>query len=146
MRKSMLGMLDGTDDSIGPKLLKDIQDIFVSHRGERIFFDDLVEALTDKKESPWCDWNRGKGLTQNGLARLLKSFSVKSKTIRIGEDIRKGYELNSFEDAFKRYILITLPVSNVTPLQTNNINELDENQNFTDINKVTDEKSITNWN
>jgi hypothetical protein len=44
MRKSMLGMFDGTDDSIGPKLLKDIQDIFESQLAERIFSDDLVEV------------------------------------------------------------------------------------------------------
>lgn len=140
MRKSMLGMLDGTDDSIGPKLLYDIQDIFEFHPEERIFSDDLVEALTDKKESPWCDWNRGKGLTQNGLARLLKPFSVRSKTMRIGENLKKGYELSSFNDAFKRYIPLILPVSSVTPLQDNNINELSQKQNVTDKNDVTDEK------
>ncbi len=109
MRKSMLGMFVGTDDSIGPKLLKDIQDIFKSQSIERIFSDALVEALTDKKESPWCDWNRGKGLTQNGLARLLKPFDVRSKTMRIDEDRRKGYELSSFNDAFKRYIPLPPP-------------------------------------
>lgn len=139
IRKSMLGMHDGTDDSIGPKLLYDIQDIFKSHE-ERIFSDDLVEALTDRKESPWCDWSRGKGLTQNGLARLLKPFGVKSKTMRIGENLRKGYELEGFGDAFKRYIPLISPISSVTPLQGNNINELDAKQSVTDNNSVTDEK------
>jgi hypothetical protein len=98
------------------------------------------EVLTDKKESPWCDWNRGKGLTQNGLARLLKPFPIKSKTIRIGEDIRKGYELSSFEDAFKRYIPLNPPESNVTALQANYINGLDKKQNVTNNDSVTDEK------
>ncbi len=140
IRKSMLGMFDSTDDSTGPKLLQDIQDIFDSHLGERIFSDDLVEALKDKKESPWCDWNRGKGLTQNGLARQLKPFSIKSKTMRIGENLKKGYELDSFNDAFKRYIPLIPPISSVTPLQDNNINELDAKQSVTDKNDVTDEK------
>jgi len=141
MRKSMLGMNDGTDDSIGPKLLKDIQDIFESHPyDEKIFSDVLVESLTDIKDSPWCDWSRGKGLTQNGLARLLKPFSVKSKSIRIGGDTRKGYELSSFEDAFKRYIRLIPPEQNFTPSQTNDINELDKKQNVTNNEGVTDEK------
>ena len=140
MRKSMLGMLDGTDDSIGPRLLKDIQDIFKSRMGERIFSDDLVEALTDKKESPWCDWNRGKGLTQNGLARLLKPFSIYSKTMRIDEGRRSGYSLDRFEDAFKRYIPSTPPISTVTSGQVNNINEIDENQTVTSKKDVTDGK------
>ncbi len=140
MQKSMRGMLDGTDDSIGPKLLYDIQDIFESHQEERIFSNDLVEALIDKKESPWCDWNRGKGLTQNGLAKLLKPFSLKSKTMRIGEDRRNGYELSDFTDAFKRYIPLIPPISSMTPCQPNNINELKINQNVTDKNDVTDKK------
>jgi hypothetical protein len=140
MRKSMLGMLDGTDESIGPKLLRDIQDIFKSH--QRIFSDDLVEALTDIKESPWVDWNRGKGLAQNGLARLLKPFDIYSKTLRINEDRRKGYELNSFKDAFKRYIPSIPPVSSVTTGQHNNINDIDEKQTVTNNNDVTDEKQL----
>jgi len=140
VRKSMLGMLDGTDDSIGPKLLKDIQDIFESQSVERIFSDDLVEALTDRKESPWCDWNRGKGLSQNGLARLLKPFEIHSKTMRIGENRRKGYELISFNDAFKRYIPLIPPISTVTAGQTNNNNGLDANQSVTEKNDVTDGK------
>ena len=149
MRKSMFGMLNGTDDSIGPKLLKDIQDIFKSRTGERVFSEDLVEALKDKKESPWVDWHRGKGLTQNGLARLLKPFGVHSKTMRIAEDRKKGYEFDGFKDAFKRYIPslspIT-PISSVTPGQTNNNNGLDANQTVTGKNDVTDKKQDNQLN
>lgn len=141
IRKSMFGMLDGADDSIGPKLLKDIQDVFKFHQGERIFSDDMVSALTDIKDSPWGDWNRGKGLTQHGLARLLKPFSVHPKIMRIGEGIRKGYELKSFNDAFKRYIPLTPPIQSVTTLHCNNINNLEENQNVTNSNDVTDKKT-----
>ena len=128
IRKSMLGILDAADDSIGPKLLKDLQDIFQSHPEERIFSDDLVEALKDKKESPWCDWNRGKGLTQNGLARLLNPFKIKSKTLRIGDKQRKGYSFECFEDAFKRYIPLAPPISSVPTFQCSNINSLGEKQ------------------
>ncbi len=138
IRKSILGMLDGTDDSIGPKLLKDIQDIFKFH--QRIFSDDLVEALKDQKESPWCDWNRGKGLTQNGLARLLKPFSIKSKNMRIGDKQRKGYSAECFVDAFKRYIPLIPPVSSVPTSQCNNINELNEKQSVPREIYGTDEK------
>jgi len=142
MRKSLFGMFDSTDESIGPKLLKDIRDILNAHPGEKIFSDELVESLNAKKESPWCDWNRGKGLTQHGFARLLKSFGIYSKTIRISEDRRKGYELSRFDDAFERYIPLIPPISTVTTGQTNNIEDLDENQSVTNINDVTDEKQL----
>ena len=141
IKKSMMKMLDVSDDEISQMLLEDLQDIF--DETERIFSDDLVETLKEKSERPWCDWNRGKGLTQNGLARLLKPYGVKSKTIRILDDRRKGYELDNLQDAFNRY-LFSLPlessVSSVTPRQTNKINRLNEKQSVTSKNDVTDEK------
>jgi len=141
IKKSMLKMLDVSEDEISQMLLEDIQDIFNSNGAERMFSDNLVKALKEKSERPWCDWNRGNGLTQNGLARLLKPFGVKSKNMRIDENLKKGYELDNLKDAFKRYIF-TLPsespVSSVTTLQDNNINVLDSNQNVTGKNDVTD--------
>jgi putative DNA primase/helicase len=142
IKKSMLKMLDISDDNIGCMLLEDIKDI-LSNGTKRIFSDDLVEALKDKSDRPWCDWNRGKGLTQNGLARLLKPFDVKSKTIRIEDKQRKGYSLEDFTDAFKRYISSFSsipPVSSVPTLQSKNINKLGEKQSVSQDINGTDEK------
>ena len=140
LRKSMLGMADQSDESNGPKLLSDIQGIFESQVRDRIFSDDLVEALQGIKESPWADWGRGRGLSPNGLAKQLKPFDVRSKTIRINKDRRKGYELSSFNDAFKRYIPLTPPISTVTTGQVNNISNLGQKQSVTKNNDVTDGK------
>jgi putative DNA primase/helicase len=142
LQKSMLGTLDGTDDSIGPALLKDIQEIFESYSEKRIFSDYLVHRLNCKAESPWSEWTRGKALTQNGLARLLRPFKIRSKTMRINEDRRNGYELNSFKDAFNRYIPLVPPVSSVTVCQVNNINNLNIKQGVTDKNDVTGKKQL----
>ena len=38
------------------------------------------------------------------LARQLKAFGVQPKTLRIGDDTRKGYARADFEDAFSRYL------------------------------------------
>jgi hypothetical protein len=46
----------------------------------------------------------GEGLPKNGLARLLKSFKVEPKTIRVGDKLLKGYRLSHFKDAFERYL------------------------------------------
>ena len=126
----------GDDEAIGSKLLGDIKGIFQAGNLDRIFSNDLVEALKDLPESPWADWSKGKGLTTNGLARLLKPFGVKSKTMRIDEDRFKGYSLESFQDAFKRYIP---PIPSVTSCQINDFNNLGENQNVTRDLNVTDE-------
>ena len=139
IKKSMLEMMGVEDDNIGSMLLEDIRDI-LSNGTKRIFSDELIESLKGKADRPWIDWSRGKGLTQNGLARLLKPFSVKSKTMRIGEDRRKGYEMSGFTDAFKRYVPVTPSFTSVTPCQPNNINKLGINQGVTDKNNVTGEK------
>jgi putative DNA primase/helicase len=126
VRNSMQQLANTSDDdAIGPKLLADIQDIFRKHSAGRIFSKDLIEALKELPESPWNDWNRGKGLSTNTLSSLLKHFGVKSKSIRIGFNQYKGYTLESFKDAFKRYIPST---SSVPEYQPNNINNLDKKQ------------------
>ena len=48
--------------------------------------------------------------------------------MRIGDKQRKGYSIECFEDAFKRYIPLIPPVSSVPMYQCNNINDLDEKQ------------------
>jgi hypothetical protein len=116
------------DEAIGSKLLGYIKGIFQAGNLDRIFSNDLVEALKDLPESPWADWSRGKGLTTNWLGRLLKPFGVKSKTMRIDDNRFKGYSLESFQDAFKRYIP---PIPSVTSCQINDFNNLDENLNVT---------------
>jgi hypothetical protein len=126
------------DDAISTKLLFDIQSIFENSFVQQIPSSELVEKLQGLQESPWDDWNRGRGLKANGLARLLKPFNIKPKTIRINtKATAKGYTLKSFEDAFKRYIPRK---STVTPSQTNDFNNLDENQNVTPDLNVTDRK------
>jgi hypothetical protein len=131
------------DDAIGTKLLADIRGIFDGHSVTRIFSGALVERLQALSDSPWADWNRGKGLTTNGLARLLKPFGVTSKTMRIDGDLAKGYTLESLQDAFNRYIP-TDP--NVTPLQPNDYSSLYENQNVTQDYNVTDENNNKHLN
>ncbi len=92
------------DDGIGPLILRDIRTVFTERRIERMFSRELVDALIEIEESPWAEWRRGKPLTQNSLARLLKPFGIRPKEIRTGPDHAKGYELNQFLDAFARYI------------------------------------------
>ena len=44
-------------------------------------------------------------MTPTQLARLLKPFSVSSRTVRLeGQGLSKGYLLEDFADAFERYL------------------------------------------
>src|SRR5207237_900561 len=71
---------------------------------ERVFSKRLVAALCAMKERPWPEVNKGREISETWLARRLRSFGIKSKTLRIGNDRAKGYELAEFTDAFERYL------------------------------------------
>ncbi len=56
------------------------------------------------EDRPWPEWKTGKPLSKPQLSRLLKPFSIVSKTIRISSGTIKGYELKQFVEAFSRYL------------------------------------------
>jgi len=117
--------LKDEDDGIGVMILADIKEIFDTKEMEKIFSQDLVDDLINLDDRPWCEWKRGKPITKNSLARLLKPYKIKSKSIRIGpEDRLKGYSLESFKDAFNRYLPPDTPFQSVTTGQTSDTNAL----------------------
>jgi len=63
----------------------------------------LLERLRDRDESPWKDI-RGRPLDDRGLAKRLKGYGIKSKTVRVGTGTAKGYTASDFADAWKRYL------------------------------------------
>jgi hypothetical protein len=91
------------DDALGVKLLSDIRGVFQVQGVDRIPSAALAAALAELEESPWGDI-RGKQLDARGLARRLKPFDVRPRTIRLGDETPKGYQLEQFADAFARYL------------------------------------------
>jgi hypothetical protein len=89
---------------IGTMLLADIQQVFTETGGSRIFSITLVENLCAKSDRPWPEANRGKQISDTWLARRLRDFGIKSRTLRIGNKRLKGYEISDFADAFERYL------------------------------------------
>jgi hypothetical protein len=71
---------------------------------ERITTADLQEIINADDSLPFGGWNESKGIDPRSLARLLKPYGIKSRTIRIGEVTAKGYHARDFEDAWERYL------------------------------------------
>jgi uncharacterized protein DUF3631/CHC2-type zinc finger protein len=88
-------------ESLRVMLLADIQQVFTA---ERMFSKDLIEQLAQLSERPWPEVCRGKAITERWLARNLAAFGIRSKTLRIGEERAKGYELSDFKETFERYL------------------------------------------
>jgi putative DNA primase/helicase len=96
------------DESQSIRLLADIRAVFhETNVTVNISSADLAQALVDMPDKGWSECNRGKPLTQNGLARKLKPFGVYPKNIRVGAAVPKCYEICDFDDAFARYLPIT---------------------------------------
>ena len=86
---------------LGIKLLADIRTCFgvrdtVSTKG-------LIDFLLADDEAPWGDL-RGKKIDPRKLGGMLRPYGIKSETIREGDVTCKGYKLESFYDAWKRYL------------------------------------------
>jgi putative DNA primase/helicase len=92
---------DADADSLRMMLLADIRQVFAS---ERMFSKDLIDALAEMKERPWCEVNHGKPITPRWLARNLADFGIRSANISIDEKQAKGYERAQFDEAFSRYL------------------------------------------
>lgn len=128
----------GSDGDAGPLvLLKDIRALFAEHETDRLSSEQIVEALTAMEDRSWAEWKGGKPISKNGLAKLLKGFGVEPRTIRLESGTPKGYHLDSFSDAFARY----LPAETATTPQTNIDGPSSDSLNATAKNHVADRKS-----
>ena len=92
------------DDSLGVRLLRDIEAVFDERRTDKITSSELVGSLVAMEEAPWGDL-KGKALDVRTVARLLRPYGVKPGTIRIGEATPKGYTRGDFADAWSRYCI-----------------------------------------
>jgi len=91
------------DDSLGVRLLGDTRVVFLQRDADRIFTEELLNALAQIDDAPWGDWY-GKRISSRKLAQLLKPYGIRPKTIRIGEVTKSGYERGWFADAWSRYL------------------------------------------
>lgn len=95
---------DTTSDGI--ELLQDIQKIFIEENITEISTKNLIESLCEDEESRWTVYNykvNYKKITARQISKILKEYKIKSKNVRFGQEVVKGYEKKQFEDAWERY-------------------------------------------
>ena len=102
---------DVEDDSINVKLLAACRAYFTEHTADRVLSKELLAFLNDQEEESWCTFNRGDVMNARQLADRMKSYGVRSRTIREGTDRAKGYYKEDFDDAFTRYLPPLLSVT-----------------------------------
>jgi hypothetical protein len=87
--------------SLGVRLLADLQAIFQGQ--QEMPSKTILGRLLELPESPWGDLH-GKPLDERGLARRLRAYGVKPKTIRTNSGTPRGYSRADLEDQWLRYL------------------------------------------
>lgn len=105
------------DESAGVQLLAGIHRIFNERRVDRLSTTELLDALCADDEAPWGDWH-GRPLSARSLAKLLRRFKVRPRTVRFDDGTTaKGYLEEQFEDSFIRYLgLVSVTSVTTAPL------------------------------
>lgn len=94
-------------DSIGIRLLADLQTLFAARATDRMATAEILTALHEQDEAPWSEL-QGRPLDARRLGRLLGKYGVKSRDIKpTGGTAVKGYRLDGdggLADAWSRYL------------------------------------------
>lgn len=92
-----------TESTASERLLADLQAVFGD--AGALYTTTLLDRLHKREEAPWADWY-GKGLDARGLARLLRPYGVRSKSVREGGtgEALKGYAVEDLHDVWRRYL------------------------------------------
>lgn len=127
-----------SDESRITVLLEDIKTIFAEKDTDRLPSFDLSEALHAIEGRPWAEYGRrGKPISQNQLARLLKPLGIAPEVVRVGKKTSRAYRLEQFAEAFARYL------SPEGDSQPKHRNKCDEQRTSDTFQTVTPESDVT---
>jgi hypothetical protein len=98
---ALVGSAAEAEPSLGIRLLADLRTVLGN--SEALATAVVLAALIDLPESPWGDL-KGKPINDRRLATRLREYGIKSRNVRIGDKIAKGYARDDFHDAWERYL------------------------------------------
>ena len=82
----------------------DIFMLFSLDKVNRMTTQALVEGLNSFGSRPWNDLVKRKQSSDLWLASQLRPYGLRSKNLRVGDQILKGYLFDDFLDVFRRYL------------------------------------------
>lgn len=104
------------DESIGIRLLWDINRVLAERAVDRIATSDLIQNLAADEEAPWADWRGGGRISPRALSNLLRRYEIRSRSIRLADgETPKGFLREQFEDAWRRFPPEIPPENATTP-------------------------------
>lgn len=116
--------------SLGIELLSDIHKVL--GMSDKVFTADLVNRLVELEESQWNTVSRGKPLTAQRLASILKPYDIEPIQIVINGTQARGYERTQFVDQWRR--------NNITPAQVRQVRQVRQ-----DVEEIADKCPRHDW-
>lgn len=104
-----LELKDKDVQSDSNQLLEDVRDIFIAGGYVYLHSVDLVEKLVALEERPWSEFKNDRPITTAKLGRMLKSYGIHSKDIRVPHvtnqgAVKKGYRREDLEPIWVLYL------------------------------------------
>jgi hypothetical protein len=137
--RALSGDIDRDETTTGTMLLAAVQEAF--GESDRITTTDLLGTINADDELPFGGWRDGKGLDGRRLARLLKPYGIRPRTIRIGDHTEKGYLKESLVEAWERWLPTRIEPSHRShrSQDSRSVTQiLHQQANVTDVTAVTD--------
>jgi hypothetical protein len=103
---------EATDNIASVLMLGDVYDLFEARGVDALHSQDIIDHLNDIEDRRWAEWNKGRGVTKNTLATILKSFDVHPRQVWAGDRNLKGYTREHIHLAYIPY----LPDRTIEPL------------------------------
>ncbi len=91
------------DESLGARLLADIQHVFGENGTDKYPTAHLIAELAKIEESPWGDWF-GKTVSPQAIGKLLKPYRIKTMAVWVDGETVRGYKAEQFADAWARVV------------------------------------------
>jgi len=106
----------GAEGTYGERLLADLKVVFGNGEGGEavLWTSTIIGKLAEIDEAPWDEYrDKRKDPRINGreIAKLLAPYNIHSRDIRVGGQVRKGYDREALRDAWQRYLTAADPDS-----------------------------------
>jgi putative DNA primase/helicase len=91
-------------DNSGAELLLDILSIFIQSAREKILIRDLALTLREGRSGMKSFALKYSTINEQRISQILRSYGIKTTTIRVGKEVARGYTVTQFKEAIKRYV------------------------------------------
>jgi hypothetical protein len=82
--------IERNTESPRESLISHVRDLFTAKDRNKLFTSEIIDDMGDKNWTP------------HAISEVMADFDIHSKSVRIGNKVKRGYSIEQFEDVFRR--------------------------------------------